>query len=61
MLENGDISYSDRFLLDSEATHTCDVGYVLQLNGNDAGTSGVRTCSMTGWSGSNFECNRKFC
>ena len=53
-VENGDISYSDRFLVGSVASYTCDTGFELQPPCNN-----TRTCTPSGWTNQDYTCTSK--
>ncbi len=53
-LELGTITFSDRFVVNSTATHNCNRGYELSGNNNQ------RTCSMQGWTGDPITCIGQF-
>ena len=53
-LDNGEITYSDRFAPGSVATFTCNEGFRL-----DPPCTNTRSCTMDGWTGFNYTCESK--
>ena len=49
---NGDVSYSDGFLIGSVATHSCNPNHQLLPMGG-----AMRNCSVSGWSGQDVTCS----
>ena len=50
---NGRVNFTEQFQIGSVASYTCNEGYIPD------DTSRTRTCTMDGWSGSNFTCRSK--
>lgn len=50
-LENGMVTYTNRYIVGSVATHTCDTGYRVE---GDA----TWTCTESGWDGQNITCGK---
>ena len=47
-VENGEVHYTNLFLIGSVATFTCNEGYV--------SNNRIQVCTTDGWSGSDFTC-----